>query len=441
MLLSRLNNGVVILIKFLTVAITSLMISSPIMASDDVDKLANKFEKDVIAWRHHIHQHPELSNREFETAKYIATHLRSLGLKVKTNVAHTGVVAILDSGKPGPVVALRADIDALPIVETSGVSFASTVKSTYNGKEVGVMHACGHDTHAAMLMGTASVLTKMKNKLRGKVKFIFQPAEEGAPYGEEGGAELMVKEGVLENPNVDVIFGIHINSQTDVGTVKYRAGGIMAAVDSFKITVNGKQSHGAYPWLSVDPIVTASQIVMGLQTTVSREAKLDDNAAVVTVGSIHGGNRSNIIPNKVELVGTIRTLNDDMRTHVHESVRRKASYIAQSMGATADVILPYGDRYPVTFNDHDLMAKMLPTLHRTAGKDHVKHMNAVMGAEDFSFFQQKIPGLYLFVGGKTPSKPLAKTAGHHTPDFVIDDAGLKLGVRTMSNLVVDYMEK
>ncbi|MGB1297372.1 MAG: amidohydrolase [Psychrobium sp.] len=427
--------------KFLLSSIAALVISSPALANSIVDKLANNVEGDVIKWRHHIHQNPELSNREFETAKYIVKHLRSLGLKVQTGVAHTGVVAILDSGKPGPVVALRADIDALPIVETSGVPFASKVKSTYNGKEVGVMHACGHDTHAAMLMGTASVLTQMKDSLRGKVKFIFQPAEEGAPYGEEGGAELMVKEGVLDNPKVDVIFGIHINSLTDVGTIKYRAGGIMAAVDSFKITVNGKQSHGAYPWLSVDPIVTASQIVMGLQTTVSREAKLDDNAAVVTVGSIHGGNRSNIIPEKVEMVGTIRTLNDDMRTHVHESVRRKATHIAQSMGATADVILPYGDRYPVTYNEPALMELMLPTLKRTAGQDNVQHINAVMGAEDFSFFQKEVPGLYLFVGGKTPSKPLAETAGHHTPNFVIDDNGMKLGVRTLSNLVIDYMSK
>lgn len=427
--------------KFLLSSIAALVISAPVMAATTVDKLADKVEESVIKWRHHIHQNPELSNREYETAKYIANHLRALGLEVQTGIAHTGVVAILDSGKPGPVVALRADIDALPIVETSGVSFASTVKSTYNGKEVGVMHACGHDTHAAMLMGAASVLTEMKDSLRGKVKFIFQPAEEGAPYGEEGGAELMVKEGVLSNPKVDVIFGIHISSQTDVGTIKYRAGGIMAAVDSFKITVNGKQSHGAYPWLSVDPIVTASQIVMGLQTTVSREAKLDDNAAVVTVGSIHGGNRSNIIPNKVEMVGTIRTLNDDMRAHVHESVRRKATHIAQSMGATADVILPYGDRYPVTYNDPALMEQMLPTLKRTAGQDSVKHINAVMGAEDFSFFQKEVPGLYLFVGGKTPSKPLAETAGHHTPKFVIDDNGMKLGVRTLSNLVVDYMHK
>jgi len=410
-------------------------------SNERIDTLANNVEVDVIKWRHHFHQNPELSNREFKTAEYIANYLNKLGLDVQTKVAHTGVVAILDTGKPGPVVALRADIDALPIVEQSGVDFASTVKAMYNGSEVGVMHACGHDTHAAMLMGAAKVLVEMKSQLRGKVKFIFQPAEEGAPAGEEGGAELMVKQGVLESPKVDVIFGIHINSQTDVGTIKYRAGGIMAAVDPFRITIKGKQSHGAYPWLSVDPIVTASQIVMGLQTIVSREMKLIDNAAVVSVGSIHGGNRSNIIPNEVELVGTIRTLDGGMRTHIHESLTRKAKLIAKSMGATADVVVPDGYQYPVTYNDPSLMAQMLPTLQATAGKDNVILTNAVMGAEDFSFFQQKIPGLYLFVGGKTQSTPAEQAPGHHTPNFVIDDNGMKLGVRTLSHLVVDYMNQ
>lgn len=429
------------IIKHSRAVIFGILMMTPVatFANSTVTALADKIEPDVIKWRHHFHQFPELSNREFKTAKYIANYLKTLGLDVQTGVAHTGVVAILDSGKPGPVVALRADIDALPVTEASNLPFASKVQTMYNGKEVGVMHACGHDTHAAMLMGAANVLVNMKDKLKGKVKFIFQPAEEGAPVGEEGGAELMVKEGVLTNPKVDVIFGLHINSQTDVGTIKYRAGGIMAAVDSFKILVKGKQSHGAYPWLSVDPIVTASQIVMGLQTIVSRESKLIDNAAVVSVGSIHGGNRSNIIPNEVELVGTIRTLDDKMRSHIHQSIRQKATLIAQSMGATAEVTLPYGDQYPVTYNDPDLMKQMLPTLHHTAGKQNVKHVNAVMGAEDFSFFQKEVPGLYLFVGGKTKSTPVEQAAGHHTPNFVIDDSGMKLGVKTLTNLVIDYM--
>ncbi len=307
-----------------------------------VNTLAQAIEPQVIKWRHHFHQHPELSNREFKTAKYIARYLKRLGLKVTTGVAHTGVVAILDTGRSGPVVALRADIDALPITEITNLPFASTVTTQYNGNQVGVMHACGHDTHAAMLMGAAQVLVKMKDQLKGKVKFIFQPAEEGAPKGEKGGAELMVKEGVLNSPKVDVIFGIHINSQTDVGTIKYRKGGIMAAADPFKIIVKGKQSHGAYPWLSVDPVVTSAQIIMGLQTIISRELKLIDDAAVITIGSIHGGNRSNIIPNQVELVGTIRTLNDQARELILAAVRRKATYIAKSMNATVEIFLPNG---------------------------------------------------------------------------------------------------
>jgi amidohydrolase len=409
--------------------------------TEQVATISNAIESKVIQWRRHFHQYPELSNREFETAEYIAKYLKTLGLEVQTGVAHTGVVAILDSGKPGPVVALRADIDALPVTETADLPFSSKVTTMYEGNEVGVMHACGHDTHAAMLMGAAHVLVKMKDKLKGKVKFIFQPAEEGAPGDEEGGAELMVKEGVLESPKVDVIFGLHINSLTDIGTIKYRAGGIMAAVDPFSIVVKGKQSHGAYPWLSVDPIVTSAQIIMGLQTIVSREVKLIDNAAVVSIGSIHGGNRSNIIPNEVKIKGTIRTLDDDMRTHILESVRRKATSIAKSMNATVEIKLPNGINYPVTYNQPELMAKMLPTLNKTVGKEHVEHVKAVMGAEDFSFFQQKVPGLYLFVGGKSKDKPLTETAGHHTPDFVIDDSGLTVGVELLSNLTLDYMQQ
>lgn len=423
-----------------------VLISSPFVhggekETSQVATISNSIEQKVIEWRRHFHQNPELSNREFKTSKYIADYLVKLGLEVKTGVAHTGVVAILDSGTPGPVVALRADIDALPVTESADLPFASKVTSIYNGKKVGVMHACGHDTHAAMLMGAAQVLVKMKDKLKGKVKFIFQPAEEGAPEGEEGGAELMVKEGVLDSPSVDVIFGIHIDSLTDTGTIKYRSGGIMAAADPFSIIVKGKQSHGAYPWLSVDPIVTSAQIIMGLQTIVSRELKLIDNAAVISIGSIHGGNRSNIIPNQVELVGTIRTLDDEMRAHILESIRRKATLIAQSMNATVEVNLPNGFNYPVTYNQPELMVQMMPTLNETAGVEHVKLTKAVMGAEDFSFFQEQVPGLYLFVGGKAKGKPLAETAGHHSPDFVIDDSGLSVGVKLLSNLTLDFMHQ
>ncbi|MCW8833412.1 MAG: amidohydrolase [Colwellia sp.] len=404
-----------------------------------VATLATQIETDVIKWRRHFHQYPELSNREFETAKTIASYLESLGLDVQTGIAKTGVVAILDSGKPGPVVALRADIDGLPVTESVNLPFASKVKSTYNGQDVGVMHACGHDTHIAMLMGAAKILTSMKDKLHGKVKFIFQPAEEGAPEGETGGAEVMVKEGVLSSPDVDVIFGLHISSNKEVGTVHYREGGIMAAVDPFKIVVSGKQSHGAYPWNSVDPIVTSAQIIMGLQTIVSREVKLIDSAAVVTVGMIHGGTRSNIIPDKVELVGTIRTLNPEIRHRIHQSVHNKATSIAKSMNAQATVTLPLDYSYPITYNNEKLMSEMLPVLQATAGTENTLLTNPVTGAEDFSFFQEKVPGLYLFVGGRAKTTPASQAPDHHTPEFEIDESGMKLGVKLLSNLTLNYM--
>ncbi|WP_286262927.1 amidohydrolase [Thalassotalea atypica] len=409
-------------------------------ADHDVAKLATKIEPEVIKWRRHFHQHPELSNREFETAKTIAKFLTELGLDVQTGVAKTGVVAILDSGKPGPVVALRADIDGLPVTENTGLSFESKVRSTNNGQDVGVMHACGHDTHIAMLMGAAKILTSMKSELTGKVKFIFQPAEEGAPRGEVGGAQVMVEEGVLKNPDVDVIFGLHISSDLEVGKVEYKEEGIMAAVDPYKIVIKGKQSHGAYPWLSADPIVTSAQVIMGLQTIVSREVKLVDSAAVVTVGMIHGGNRSNIIPNEVELVGTIRTLNPEIRTHIHEAVNRKAKAIAESMNTTAEVTLPLDYSYPITYNDPALMQQMLPTLKATAGKGNAVLTKAVTGAEDFSFFQEEVPGLYLFVGGKAKNMPVEEAPGHHTPEFKIDESGMKLGVKLLTNLTIDYMK-
>lgn len=414
-------------------------IASPSFAKS-VAQMADDIDPQVVQWRHHFHQNPELSNREYETAKYIATYLKGLGLEVQTGVAHTGVVAILDSGKPGPVVALRADMDGLPVTEIVDLPWASKAKSTFKNTEVGVMHACGHDTHMAMLMGAAKILVAKKAELTGKVKFIFQPAEEGAPEGEDGGAELMVKEGALKNPDVDAIFGLHINSQTDVGVVKYRSGGIMAAVDPYKIVVKGKQAHGAYPWLSVDPIVTAAQIIMGLQTVVSREADLTQSPAVVTVGSIHGGIRSNIIPNEVEIIGTIRTLDQHVRDDVHEGVRRKAEMIAKSMGATAEVTLPLNFSYPVTYNSPELMREMLPSLVRTAGEKNVQEVKPVTGAEDFSFFQEKVPGVYLFVGGKAKDIPVKEASAHHTPGFEVEDSGMKLGVKLLTNLTMDYMK-
>ncbi len=407
--------------------------------SADVDRLADSVEADVIAWRHHLHQYPELSNREFKTAEYVAKFLRSLGLEVTTGVAKTGVVAVLDSGKPGPVVALRADMDGLPVPEQNDLAWRSTQRGEFKGQDVPVMHACGHDTHMAMLMGTASVLTAMKDQLKGKVKFIFQPAEEGAPPGEKGGAEVMVQEGVLKNPDVDVIFGLHISANADVGTVSYNPGGTMAAVDPFKIVIHGKQAHGAYPWKSVDPITTAAQMIMSLQTIVSRELKLIDDAAVVTIGSIHGGNRSNIIPNEVEMVGTIRTLNHAAREHVYEAMARKVKGIADSMGATAELTLPLDYNYPITFNDPALTAKMLPTVERTAGKENTILAKPVTGAEDFSFYQEQVPGLFMWLGGKPLDVPVADSPAHHTPEFYVDDSGMKLGVRVMANLTLDYM--
>ncbi|AGH42268.1 peptidase M20D, amidohydrolase [Paraglaciecola psychrophila 170] len=396
-----------------------LLIFTPkITAASNIEEMVNDIEAKVIKWRHHLHQHPELSNREFETAKYITKHLKSLGLEVQTGVAITGVVAVLDSGKPGPVIALRADIDGLPVLEQNDLPWKSTQRGELEGNDVPVMHACGHDTHVAMLMGAAEILVKIKNQLKGKVKFIFQPAEEGAPRGEKGGAELMIAEGVLKNPAVDVIFGLHISSDTDVGKIRYKEGGTMAAVDPFKIVIKGKQAHGAYPWLSVDPITTAAQIIMSLQTIVSREIKLIDEAAVVTIGSIHGGNRSNIIPSEVELVGTIRTLNKAARDHMYEALPRKVKGIADSMRAEVEVTLPLDYSYPITYNDPALTEKMVPTLIRSAGADNVIYSKPVTGAEDFSFFQEKIPGLYMWIGGKPLDVPADQAPAHHTPEFL-----------------------
>ena len=428
--------------KMLSIAVAGAMSLSVASANTvDVDALANKVEADVISWRHHFHEFPELSNREFKTAEYVASYLKSLGLQVQTGVAKTGVVAILDSGKPGPVVALRADMDGLPVKEENALPYRSNQVGEYNGKEVPVMHACGHDTHMAMLMGAAKILTDIKGELKGKVKFIFQPAEEGAPAGEKGGAEIMVKEGVLKNPDVDAIFGLHISANTDVGTVRYNSGGTMAAVDPFKIVVHGKQAHGAYPWKSVDPIVTSAQMIMSIQTIVSRELKLIDDAAVVSIGSIHGGNRSNIIPSEVEMVGTIRTLNKAAREHIYEALPRKVKAIAESMGAEAELTLPLDYYYPITYNDPELTQQMLPTMQRTAGVENTFLSKPVTGAEDFSFFQEQVPGLYVWVGGKPLDVSEEDSPAHHTPEFYVDDSGMKLGVKLLTNFTLDYMAK
>lgn len=421
-----------------------VMISSNVLAQKsnlrtEVSKKALSIEKKVIDWRRDLHEHPELGNTEVRTAGIVAKHLASLGIEVQTGVAKTGVVGILKGGKPGPVVALRADMDGLPVTERVALPFASKVKTTYNGQEVGVMHACGHDTHVAILMGVAEVLASIKKDIPGTVKFIFQPAEEGAPHGEEGGAELMVKEGVLENPKVEVIFGLHINSQTPVGDITYRPGGIMAAVNDLKITITGRQAHGAYPWSSVDPVVISAQIVNNLQTIVSRNLNVTENPGVVTIGAINGGVRSNIIPEKVEMLGTIRNFTKEDEAMFIERVTTIATKTAEAGGGKAEVKIPYSNHYPVTFNDIPLTEKMLPSLQATAGAEHVRLKPPVTGAEDFSFYQEKVPGLFIFLGGMPKGGDPLKAPSHHTPDFFIDESGFTLGVKALSNLALDYM--
>ena len=399
---------------------------------------SNAIEEEVIKWRRDFHQNPELSNREFETSKKVAAFLKQLGMEVKTGIAHTGVVGILKGGKPGPVVALRADMDALPVIERVDLPFASKVKATFLGQEVGVMHACGHDTHVAMLMGAAKILSGIKKDLKGTVVFLFQPAEEGAPPGEEGGAELMVKEGVLKDHEVDVVFGLHISSGLEVGSMRYRAGSLMAAADRFTIKVKGKQTHGSTPWTGVDPIVTSAQIIMGLQTVVSRQSELTKEAVVISVGKFQSGVRSNIIPEEAEMIGTIRTLDTAMQRIVHEKIRQVATSIAESMGAIAEVDIQIG--YPVTHNSPELTAQMLPTLFETFGEDYVRVSKARTGAEDFSFFAREVPGFFFFLGGMPKGQSVFEAAPHHTPDFYIDESGLKLGVRALCNLSLDYMD-
>ncbi len=396
-----------------------------------------KLNKKVIQWRHEIHQNPELSNREFKTAEKVAAHLKSLGMEVQTGIAHTGVVGVLKGKKPGKVLALRADMDALPVTEQNDLSFRSTVQATYNGKETGVMHACGHDTHVAILMGVAELLAA-NTDFAGTVKFIFQPAEEGAPEGEEGGADLMIAEGVLENPKVDAIFGLHINSGTHVGKVRYRPQGIMASSQRFVINVKGKQAHGSQPWMSVDPILISAKIVDGLQSIISRNAELTKEAAVISVGSIHSGIRFNIIPEEAQMIGTIRTLDKEMKEVIRNRMKELVPKIAQAYGGEAEVIIQ--DGAPITYNDPDLTSQMIPSIERVLGKENVEVVNAVTGAEDFSYFQQEIPGFYFFLGGTPKTLPETEAPSHHTPNFFIDDSALIYGVNVLTAMVKDYLK-
>lgn len=400
-----------------------------------IDKQATAIESKVIEWRRDFHEHPELGNQEVRTAKIIADHLRSLGMEVTENVAVTGVVGVLKGGKPGPMVALRADMDALPVTERVDVPFKSNVTTTFNGQQTGVMHACGHDSHVAILMGAAEVLAGMKDQLEGSVKFIFQPAEEGVSDVDMAGAELMVKEGVMKD--VDAIFGLHIWAQVEAGKIGYRSGPSMAAVDMLGIDVHGTQAHGASPWSGVDPIVTSSQIVMGLQTILSRSVNITQNPAIVTIGAIHGGIRHNIIPEKVEMIGTIRTFGAEQQALVHRRITEIATNIAESAGAKADVKIT--KLYPATINPPELTAKMVPSLQAAAGEENLIVMDPMTGSEDFSFFQQEKPGFFIFLGGMKKGADPLKTPSHHTPDFYLDESGFTLGVKTLSYFVVDYM--
>jgi len=391
----------------------------------------------VVAWRRDIHQHPELSNRETRTAKLVADHLISLGLEVKTGVGKTGVVGVLRGGKPGPVVALRADMDALPVTELVDLPFKSTVRSEFNGQQVGVMHACGHDTHVAMLMGAAEVLAGMRADIAGTVKFIFQPAEEGAPRGERGGAGLMIEEGVLQDPAPAAIFGLHVWPD-EVGTISYRSGPMMAASDQLYITIKGKQTHGAQPWGGIDPIVVASQVVLGLQTIASRQINVTRQPAIITVGVIQGGTRFNIIPDSVILQGTIRTFDEEMRSDIKERIRRTVESISASAGASGTVDFGTGSS-PVTVNDPALTAKMLPTLERVAGKSNVSVGELSTPAEDFALYQQRIPGLFIFLGIVPKGQDKTKAPRNHSPNFFVDEAVLPLGVRTLASLALDWL--
>jgi len=403
-----------------------------------IDQLSSAVAPRVITWRRDIHQHPELGNREFRTAQLVADHLRRLGFEVKTGVAHTGVVGVLQGKKPGPVVALRADMDALPVKEALDLPFASKVKATYNGQEVSVMHACGHDAHTAVLLGVAEVLSALREQLPGTVKFIFQPAEDSKPDGEEGGAELMIREGVLENPKANVIFGLHVLPYPS-GTIGYRPGGLMAAVDNFRIMVRGRQTHGALPWGGVDPIPVASQIILGLQTIVSRQIDLTAAPAVVTVGTIHGGSQTNIVPNEVEMSGTIRTFDPTMRKEIHKRIQSTATMIAQSAGATAEVTI-FAGAAPVTFNDPSLTQRMGPVLEKVAGKGKALIVPPITAGEDFSFYQQQIPGLFFFLGIAPKDVDPSKVAMNHSPYFYVDESSLIVGVRALAHLTFAYTE-
>ncbi len=401
----------------------------------EIDRRAEALKDKLIAWRRDFHEHPELSNREHRTGRIVAEHLRALGLEVEAPLAHTGVVALLRGGKPGPVVALRADMDALPVAEEGDLPFASKAKSEYEGNAVSVMHACGHDAHTAILMTVAEILAGIKVQIPGTIKFIFQPAEEGPPGDEEGGAELMIKQGVLENPRPAAIFGLHVIAGMPTGKIGYRPGATMASGDTIRIKVQGRQTHGAFPWQGIDPVVLAAQIVIGLQTIPSRQVDVTMEPSIVTISCIHGGVRENIIPDHVEMVGTMRTFNEAMREDIRNRIRTTAKHIALSAGGSAEVRIEAG--YDVTINDQGLTEKMAPTLQRVAGEGNTFIAPKLTGSEDFSKYQQVIPGLFFFLGITPPETKHA--APNHSPHFYVDESGLLLGVRALAHLALDFL--
>jgi amidohydrolase len=413
----------------------------PAMAIEQatISARAAALEHKLIEWRRDIHANPELSNREFRTAALVAEHLRGLGLEVRTGIAHTGVAAYLEGGRPGPTVALRADMDALPVTEQTGLPFASQVVAEYNGSRTGVMHACGHDAHTAILMATAELLAAIRTELPGSVLFIFQPAEEGAPEGEEGGAELMLKEGLFDWKRPDAVFGLHVLSNFNAGHIGYRAGPAMAAADRFEITVKGAQTHGSMPWLGVDPFVPAAQIVLGLQTITSRQVNVSDVPAVISVGQLEGGIRNNIIPDDVYMQGTIRTFDEAVREEIHARVRQTATRLAAASGAEAVVHVHRG--YPVTVNHPELVAATLPSLRRAAGEDRVFEVPRLMPAEDFSFFANEVPGFYFYLGATPVGVDPATAPTNHSPRFDVDESTLRVGLEALTTVAVDFLQR
>jgi amidohydrolase len=422
----------------LLLSATVVAIGAPI---ERIDELAQEIEAEVIAWRHHLHENPELSNQEEQTAAYVAEHLRELGIEVQTGVAGHGVVGLLRGGKPGPVVALRADMDALPVTEQTGLPYASKVKVEYGGKEIGVMHACGHDAHVAILMGAAEVLAGVRDDLAGTVKFIFQPAEEGAWPAPQWGAKLMISEGVLENPKVDAIFGLHVWSSMPSGVIGLRPGPVMASSDFLRITVTGKQTHAAAPWAGIDPITVSSQIILGLQTVASRQVNILGTPSVVSIGTIDGGDRNNIIPDEVVMTGTIRTYDPEVRAAYHAKVTRTAEKIAAAAGAKAEVYIGDDTGYAATVNHEELAEEMRDVLERVAGKGKLVTNNLSTGSEDFSFFQKEVPGVFFFLGVTPEGQDPAKAAANHSPLFIVDDAALKTGVCAMAQVAAEYLAR